>query len=150
MGLCVLAVNAWGAQLLIPVDEHGTPIETTPVGEAEPEPGGSPDAAVDGESDGERLLREEAEARFAQERTEASLAYGSCLKTEHDRWIGGSYNACNPLRDELARYSPEDLYPAVLGCIEESVLGAPLSSAEGCEMFGAPDAADASLGVRWP
>jgi hypothetical protein len=141
---CSWMATGWAAQLFIPVDEYGNPLEPpVPVVDEPPE-----DASAE-EDAWAALEREAREAEFARTIEQASVDYAECLRIELERFFGPDFGNCTAERDLLAALYPTDAANTILGCIQAAVVqDGPLSDAD-CPILGTADMRPADNAERW-
>jgi hypothetical protein len=147
--LTVLLLSGWilpaaAAQLFIPVDAQGNPIETGAT---------ASDTAIEdivpAESPAAKAARELREAEFALALEQATVDYADCLKSESDRRLGTNYDNCAAAREQLRSYYPNETAEITLGCVEAAVLGAALDGTPDCPLLRNVPTPDVSNAERW-
>ncbi len=143
--LGLLTAPVWAAQLFIPVDEQGKPLEQTP---AVPKIAVEPEVFVNAEDPAAKFVREAREGEYALSLSAATQAYADCLSKEKGRVLGPDFEMCATARSRLSALYPADKADASLSCVEEVVLGKPRNTAAPCHLV-AQAPLDTSNARRW-
>ena len=143
--LGLLTAPVWAAQLFIPVDEEGNPLEPT---EPSRERVAEPALVINAEDPAAKVVREAREGEYALLLSTTTQVYVDCLSNQKGRLLGPDFEQCADARTKLHALYPVDRADQSISCVEGAVLGKPRNAGAPCHLV-AQSPLDTSNARRW-